>query len=216
MPTTLLFDLDGTLIDSSASILAAMSGALTREGIDPVVPLDESLIGPPLRQTLSRITDCGDLEVIERLAAHFREVYDTVGYRQTRVYPGVDDSLCTLAASGSRMFIVTNKRIYPTRLILEMLGWTDLFSGIYTLDSVSPAAASKGVLIAQLMREHSILAHDACLIGDTPEDAQAAHDNGLRFVGVSWGYGLFAPDVLRDRPLLNDGAEIARLRCMGR
>lgn len=211
MPTTLLFDLDGTLIDSSASILLTMAGALAREGIDPIMSLDESLIGPPLRQTLTRISGCADPRVIERLAVYFREVYDTVGYRQTQVYPGVDDALRTLAASGCRLFIVTNKRIHPTRLILEMLGWTNLFSGIYALDAISPAASSKGALVTRLLDEEKILAQDACLIGDTPEDAQAARENGLRFVGVTWGYGKFAADCFRDREILGNPMDMTRL-----
>lgn len=87
MSRALLFDLDGTLIDSSASILAALASALDREGRAPAALLDASLIGPPLRATLRQIAGSEEHDVIERLGGYFRENYDTVGYRQTQPYP---------------------------------------------------------------------------------------------------------------------------------
>lgn len=211
MPNILLFDLDGTLIDSAPSILHTFATALARAGIAPVVPLDQSLIGPPLHVTLSRIASIEDADTVEHLANFFREEYDTSGYLKTLVYPSVDETLRSLALSGSTMFIVTNKRIHPTLRILDMLDWTALFAGIYALDSVSPVFTSKSALIRWLLEKHDIPGQDACLIGDTPDDAQAAHENGLQFIGVSWGYGRFSPDVLRDLVVLDNAAAIARL-----
>lgn len=211
MPQTLLFDLDGTLIDSSASILAALASALDREGRVPVAPLDQSLIGPPLRTTLRRIAGCEDPELIERLADHFLENYDTVGYRQTQPYPGVDAALRTLAAHGHALFIVTNKRIRPTSRILDLLNWTKLFTGAYALDVLDPVAPSKSALIRWVLATHAIDPTTACLIGDTPEDAQAAADNELRFIGVRWGYGRFSPEASCDMTMLENAANIADL-----
>jgi phosphoglycolate phosphatase len=212
MLSTVLFDLDGTLIDSSTSILGAFANALAREEISPVAPIDQALIGPPLRISLSRIAGTEDPDLIERLASSFRAVYDTAGYLETAVYPGIDEALRTLSLSGCKMFIVTNKRIYPTRLILDMLRWSSLFSGVYALDAIAPAAPSKGALIRNVLARHSVFRDDACLVGDTPEDAFAAQENDLQFYGATWGYGRFPPSDFPAVSLLHTPSDIGHLR----
>ena len=120
-PQAILFDFDGTLIDSARSILAGFELALTREGLQPAVPLAPSLIGPPLPKTLATLAGTEDPAVIMKLTAAYREAYDGGGYRQTEVYPGVTSMLEGLAEHRISLHIVTNKRIVPTRLILDHL-----------------------------------------------------------------------------------------------
>jgi phosphoglycolate phosphatase len=189
MAKSLLFDLDGTLIDSSPSILASLAAALESSSLEPVVPLTPSLIGPPLYQTLARITGCEDAEIIHRLASRFREDYDSEGYKKTVVYPGIDAVLRDLSAAGNVLFIVTNKRIVPTKLILEMLNWMGLFGSIHALDSGPLMFSSKSYLVEHILGKYAINPADAVLIGDSQNDADAARANGLRFIGVAWGYG---------------------------
>ncbi|MDP2795496.1 MAG: HAD hydrolase-like protein [Sulfurisoma sp.] len=93
MPIHLLFDLDDTPIDSAPSMLASMSAALMKCGITPIIPLDKSLIGPPLRDTLQRVTGIDNAERIESLVNAFKTHYDTDGYRETMVYPGIGAAL---------------------------------------------------------------------------------------------------------------------------
>ena len=193
MAQHLLFDLDGTLIDSSASILASFSAALTISGIEPAVSLSPALIGPPVRQTLARIAGSDDPDLIDRLFHHFRQEYDKEGYRKTLVYPGIDTVLRGLAKAGKSMYIVTNKRAVPTLLIMDMFGWTGLFKSIHALDAGSHQFAGKSDLVGHLIDEHSMDSADVMLIGDTAEDSEAAHQNNLRFYGVAWGYGGLTP-----------------------
>jgi phosphoglycolate phosphatase len=211
MPAGVLMDLDGTLIDSSPSILAAFEMALRCVGVAPVVPLDSSLIGPPLRATLQRITGRADPALLDELALRFRESYDSTGYRQTRVYPGIADSLRALADGPCELFIVTNKRILPTGRIIDMLGWAQYVTGIYALDSTTPPFANKAELIRYLLQKHGINAADACLVGDTAADAEAALAAAVAFLGVRWGYGDFRDLRHESLTLVDEPAELRTL-----
>jgi phosphoglycolate phosphatase len=185
----LLFDLDGTMIDSSASILASFAEAFEKSGIKPAVPLSPILIGPPVRQTLARIAGSDDIDLIDRLFQLFREDYDNQGYLRTLAYPGIDGVLRRLSETGKTLFVVTNKRVVPTTKILRMFGWVDLFKGIHALDTGPIMFSCKADMIRYLLQKYAIDPATAVLVGDTTEDAEAAHANNLPFHGVAWGYG---------------------------
>jgi phosphoglycolate phosphatase len=189
MAQNLLIDLDGTLIDSSSSILASFAAALAALSIKPAVPLVPALIGPPIRQTLAKIAGSEDAKLIDRLFQHFRDDYDNLGYQRTLTYPGIDGALSGLSMVGKTLFIVTNKRIVPTMRILTMFGWVELFKEVYALDAGQVRFPSKADMVGHLIKEHAIDPADTLLIGDTAEDAEAACQNNIRFYGVAWGYG---------------------------
>jgi phosphoglycolate phosphatase len=104
--------------------------------------------------------------------------------------------LATLVEHRISLHIVTNKRIAPTRLILEHLGWTAWFEGVYALDALEPAAPHKTALVQQVMRRESLDASRTWMVGDSAEDRSAAEGNGLRFFSATWGYGAAGPDGL--------------------
>jgi phosphoglycolate phosphatase len=122
---TLIFDLDGTLIDSSASILAGFAAALDDLKIAPKLPLTATVIGPPLHETLANLTGSSDAGLIDSLTSSFKNYYDTEGYKATTVFSGVDEMLKQMHAAGAALHIATNKRLLPTHLILKHLGWGD-------------------------------------------------------------------------------------------
>lgn len=188
---TVIFDLDGTLIDSAPSILASFERALERAGMIPSIPLDESLIGPPLHQTLINLTGCSDEAVLDTLVSYFKESYDTEGYKATRVYDGIPELLSTLVSKGIALAIATNKRRIPTLRILEHLGWERYFKLVGTLDTPSPPHAGKGVMLGSLLRELSVSAADSIYLGDKQEDGKAADANQMPFIAAGWGYGVW-------------------------
>ncbi len=188
-PQHILFDLDGTLIDSAPSILAGFGAVVERHGVTPRVPLDSRLIGPPLLPTLERITGIGDPDALKQMATTFKASYDNEGYRHTLVYPGIDAALRALAARAA-LYIVTNKRIHPTRQILDHLGWASLFAGAYAQDAFEPPLPSKAAVIGRVLATHGISPAAALYIGDRAEDGEAATANGLAFAWATWGYGV--------------------------
>lgn len=228
----ILFDLDGTLIDSSPGILASFARVLAAHGLAPVVALDPSIIGPPLADTLRTLSGIGDETLLAALADDFKRDYDSIGYRQTEPYPGVPEGLAALAAAGLRLYIITNKRIVPTRKILDALGLASHFAGVHSRDETTPAAASKAAVVRRVMADRGIRPSGALFVGDTEEDAEAARDNELRFVHATWGYGAIGdgtnkgfglegfgllPDLVRSLPLTEKaGPRPARFRTLKR
>ena len=92
--------------------------------------------------------------------------------------------------------IATNKRIHPTRLILDHLGWLGHFDHIYALDLFSPRLPHKAAMIERLMQDQQIPATQAVYIGDRPEDGHSADANKLPFIAATWGYGSIAPEEM--------------------
>lgn len=195
MPHSVLFDFDGTLIDSAPGILASFDAALQRTGIAPAVPLAASLIGPPLPLTAATLVGRDDPAAVAALIAAFRHDYDEAGYRATAVYEGVPQLLDGLAAAGIALRIVTNKRITPTRRILEHLGWTARFAGVHALDATQPPAPDKPAMVAEVLRSADLPSARTWMVGDSAEDRRAAETNGLRFFAAVWGYGAAATGV---------------------
>jgi phosphoglycolate phosphatase len=195
MPRHILFDLDGTLIDSADAILAGFAQVLKEEGLSPRYPIERSLIGPPLRSTLARLGGVDDPLRLERMAGRFIDWYDEIGYRGSKVYPGIAQMLAQLRQRGFALHIVTNKRLHPTRLILDWLGWGAWFRRVDTQDlRAADPLASKTEVLSRLLREERIASTDAMFVGDRLDDLRAATDNHVPCLVVAWGYG--AGDVL--------------------
>lgn len=211
-PLAILFDFDGTLIDSSQGILNSFQRILVSRGIEPTIPIDHHLIGPPLAQTLMRLTGLRDQEQITTMTIAFKSIYDNEGYQITQPYPALAKTLEHLLKSGQQLFIVTNKRRKPTLQIISLLNLGKYFAGIYTLDSQHPPATNKADLVDHLLAEQRLTNQDCILVGDSGEDAAAAAAHGIPFIAAAYGYGDAARqttypivaqlDVLADLPRL--------------
>ena len=189
----LIFDFDGTIVDSAPAILECFRNILAARGIAPQATLDSRLIGPPLTKTLALLVGNDNPEVLQQLVAEFKQEYDQTGVIATQPYPGILDALQQLRNFGYRLHIATNKRIVPTRLILKQLGVDDYFETIYAVDSQTPAYPSKSAMIAHQLAAQHIASDTACYIGDKFEDGEAADANRLTFLIAGWGYGEWQP-----------------------
>ena len=189
---TIIFDLDGTLVDSAPGIIECFQQTLRVKGIQPIIPLDSRLIGPPLRETLQCLTGISeDDPLLGVLAEEFKSRYDSTASRTTPAYAGITSALKEICAQGIGLHIATNKRIIPTRQIVEHLGWNQFFASIYARDSFSPPLKSKAQLIGCLLQEQAVDYQNAIYVGDTQEDGDAAKQNQIQFWAALWGYGQF-------------------------
>lgn len=193
----ILFDLDGTLIDSAPAILASFREAFARTGMTPARSIDDSVIGPPLVETLHLLSGSDDPALVAGLAEAFKASYDSEGYKATAAFAGVGELLAELAGAGLTLSIATNKRLHPTRLILKHLGWSGHFAHVYALDLFTPRLPDKAAMIARLLADQNIAREQAIYIGDRSEDGESADANGLPFIAVTWGYGSLSADEMR-------------------
>jgi len=185
----LVFDLDGTLVDSTSGIGRALSAAFQSAGRTmPAVDL-RRFIGPPITEIALRIEPSLSETELSAIELSYRSNYDNEGWRDTVVYPAVADTLHALHRLGFRLFILTNKPLLPTSNILEHLGLQKLFVETLARDSRTPRYASKSEMLGDLIDRHDLSSSDTLMIGDASEDQEAARTNGLHFLHVTYGYG---------------------------
>jgi phosphoglycolate phosphatase len=184
----IIFDLDGTLIDSADSILTTFKHAFNSVHIKPYQDLTTDAIGPPLSVTLAQLAGPVNQECLDEIEQLFKAYYDKEGYRQTLAFPGVAEMLEKLASNGWPLYIATNKRISPTRKIISHLGWAAWFCEVYALDSFGPVFADKEELLGYIIQQQNLNPLTTLYIGDRFEDGQAAEFNRMPFVLADWGY----------------------------
>jgi phosphoglycolate phosphatase len=187
--SAIVFDLDGTLIDSSAGIIASLTAAFEATGRQTPSTNLRNVVGPPIRIIVRNVDpSLSDAEIVA-IAGEFRTHYDTIGWRRTVAFEGVVEGLQRLQRAGILLFIVTNKPQKPTVQILELLGLSRVFEGVFSRDNTTPPYASKSAMLADLIAMHGLKATDTAMAGDTAEDEEAAKSNGAHFIHAAYGYG---------------------------
>jgi phosphoglycolate phosphatase len=184
-----IFDLDGTLVNSAPGILSTLNHVVKKHNIRSSGQLSPALIGPPLREMLCGL--CGpcedqDIELIEKT---FKAYYDETGVLETTQYSGITEMLADLSAAGHNLFLATNKRMAPTRLLMKYFLWEKYFLGVYSLDSFEVPMQDKAALLERVMNRHSLLKNETIYIGDRPEDYDASKKCDINFMHATWGYG---------------------------
>jgi phosphoglycolate phosphatase len=189
LPPCILFDLDGTLVESLAGIEDSVRKAFTSCGLTMHVSSLRDLVGPPIRTILSRAGHVLDDQKLDDLEREFRANYDREGWRNSACFPGVPEVLRELRRQGHRLFVVSNKPIHACTRILQNHAILDCFEAIITPDSRSPNYEGKHRMIETLLSERSITPDKCLMVGDTSEDGKAAASAGIRFVWMKYGYG---------------------------
>ena len=184
---TLLFDLDGTLTDSTEGILKCLINAVEKMGFE--VPEDTNkFLGPPIRQSVAEFIGMNE-EQIDEAVRIFRERYSTVGLFENRVYDGIPEMLERLKKAGKRLMVATSKpEVYAVR-ILERFGIAPYFEivGGAELDG---SRDYKHEVIEYVLAKADITDRSRVLmIGDRRQDVLGAHKTGLKCMGILWGYG---------------------------
>lgn len=184
---TLLFDLDGTLTDSTEGILNCLIYAIERMGFE--VPEDTNIfLGPPIRQSFAEFLGMNGEQVDEAVRI-FRERYSDTGLFENRVYDGIPGMLERLKSGGKRLMVATSKpQIYAVR-IFERFGLAQYFEivGGAELDG---SRDYKDEVIEYVLAKAGITDRSTVLmIGDRRQDVLGAHKTDIECMGILWGYG---------------------------
>lgn len=184
---TLLFDLDGTLTDSTEGIVRCLEYALERMGFD--IPEDTNkFLGPPLYRSFAEFCGMNEEQVNEAVRI-FRERYSTVGLFENRVYEGVPEMLKRLRDGGKRIMVATSKpEVYAVR-IFDRFGLSQFFE-IVGGANINGTRNDKDEVIEYVLGKAGISDRSSVLmIGDRRQDVIGAHKTGLKCMGILWGFG---------------------------
>ena len=184
---TLLFDLDGTLTDSTEGIVRCLEYALERMGFD--IPEDTNkFLGPPLYRSFAEFCGMNEEQVNEAVRI-FRERYSTVGLFENRVYEGVPEMLKRLRDGGKRIMVATSKpEVYAVR-IFDRFGLSQFFE-IVGGANINGTRNDKDEVIEYVLEKAGISDRSSVLmIGDRRQDVIGAHKTGLKCMGILWGFG---------------------------
>ncbi len=205
----LIFDLDGTLVDSRLDLTNSVNAMLRHYG-RPELPCEliSTYIGDGAPMLVRRaLGDPDDQKFVDEALLFFLAYYREHKLDNTYVYEGVKESLQTIcqARNGEvRMAVLSNKPVNPSRAIVEALGLGEFFFQVYGGNSFPTKKPDpQGAL--QLLKEVGVKAGEAAMIGDSANDVMTAKNAGMYSVGLSYGLSPASlekvpPDVLLDRP----------------
>jgi phosphoglycolate phosphatase len=199
----LLFDLDGTLVDSVPDLTRALSALLAELGAAPltaaeVVPMVGDGVGPLVARALAARSLPPDANGVR--VERFLALYEAAPATLTRPYPGVPETLSRLGRDGWRLGLVTNKPERATRLLLTQLALAPFFETVIGGDTTPWKKPDKRPLLAAL---EALGAEGGIFVGDNENDAAAAHEAGLPLVLLRYGYARRPVETLGAAALLD-------------
>lgn len=187
--TTVLFDLDGTLTDPAAGLIASFKYALDKMGVDYGEP--ESLkrfIGPPLYSEWRRVFSFSEDEA-DRALKSFREYYAEYGWWNNKIYDGIKELLSHLKAAGLTLAVATSKPEIFAKKVLHLFEIDVFFDFIGAADTDRTRDKKNEVIDYVFANIGEEKRKDAILVGDRLYDAEGAKETGIDSLGVLWGHG---------------------------
>lgn len=185
----LLFDLDGTLVDSRPGIIACIQHSLRENGMS--VPPAENLswcIGPPLRESFTKLVGEDSPRLFESVVQKYFDCYSASGIFECEIYPEIEDTLAILQAREHTLHVATSKVETYAKRIIEHFGLGRYFTSVNGSE-LDGTRANKAELIAHVLKQQHLSTTDAVMIGDREHDMIGAKKNGIAAIGALWGYG---------------------------
>ena len=187
---SVLFDLDGTLTNSLPGIARSIQHVLRILGAGAAIPSEHDLrwcVGPPLRDLFQRLLITTDQSVIEQAVKLYIERYERIGFRESRVFPGVPEMLAAVAPNR-RLILVTSKLTESAEKVLAEFSLRHYFEGVYGTDHHGKPS-DKSELVQTALKNHQCQPATTAIVGDRHHDITAGKTNHLFTIGVTYGYG---------------------------
>jgi phosphoglycolate phosphatase len=184
---TIFFDLDGTLTDPKPGITRSIRYALQKLDQADILTEDELTwcIGPPLRSSFVKML--GE-DSADRAVALYRERFSDIGLYENRVYDGIGAVLTTLRQSGHRLFVATSKAHVFADRIIDHFELRPHFERVFGAE-LDGTRSDKSHLLAYALKETATDPANSLMIGDRSHDMVGAGNNGIKGIGVLYGYG---------------------------
>lgn len=208
----LIFDLDGTLIDSAPDIHAAANKVFSAKGLSPF-PFESvrgfigNGVGVLIHRLLASRNLAGDTRLHAELVENFISLYEEA-FDLTQLYPGVAEALTSLATAGHPLAICTNKPEGPARAALRHFGLQPLFPVVIGGDSLAQRKPDPAPLLAAVA---ALGGGRALFVGDSEVDAETAHAAGIPLALYTGGYRKAAADSLEARVVFDHHAALPGL-----
>lgn len=182
-----IFDLDGTLIDSAEDIANSVNEVRAQLALAPLpIPVIESYIGNGVRVLLERALDGCDPDVLERGNDAYLPIYRRRLLDKTKPYPGVSSALERLAAPGRTLAVLTNKPVLESVMILEGLNLDRHFASVYGGDSF-PRKKPDPTGVYRLIEQAGAQPSETLFVGDSSVDLETARNAGVACCLVTYG-----------------------------
>ena len=194
-----IFDIDGTLLDTSEGLLASTIYMINQLGFS--MPEEEvllSFVGPRIQDSVQRVFGLHG-EQLKKATDIFRNHYKEKDVLRARPYEGIYDVLSALKKHGIHITAATNKRQDFTDELMERYKFSQYIEGVYGTDMMSKLRKTD-LIHKCLDRFPECCIKEAVMIGDSDYDAQAAYEVGIDFVGVTYGFGFSAAGDVADWP----------------
>jgi phosphoglycolate phosphatase len=189
---TIVFDLDGTLVDTAPDLISALNFVLDREGLPPVpLALARNMIGAGARKLIERGLELegrtASVEDIDRLTADFIDYYAAHIADESRPFDGLESTLDDLAARGFRLAVCTNKLEWLSKRLLDELGLSPRFAAICGADTFGVSKPDPAILRQTVALAGGNLG-TSIMVGDAGPDVGVARRAGVPVIGVTFGY----------------------------
>jgi phosphoglycolate phosphatase len=191
-PRIVVFDLDGTLVDTAPDLINALNFVLDREGLPPV-PLHaaRNMIGQGARKLIERGLElegrAASVADITRLTKDFIDYYAAHIADASRPFEGLESALDELSARGFRFAVCTNKLEWLSKLLLDQLGLSSRFAAICGADTFGVSKPDPVILRETVARAGGLIT-GAIMVGDAGPDIGVARRAGIPVIGVEFGY----------------------------
>jgi phosphoglycolate phosphatase len=192
LPLTIVFDLDGTLIDTAPDLIDTLNRILARHDVKPVA-FDQArtLIGAGVKPLLERALATRDIrlapDALDALFAEYIQLYAAHIADRSRPFPGLEDALDVLAASGYRLAVCTNKLEWLSVRLLDALKLAPRFVTIIGQDTFGIRKPDPEILRRTIARAGGGI-DTAVMVGDSTTDVATARNAGVPVIAVDFGY----------------------------
>lgn len=189
----IIFDLDGTILNSSKDVMLCLEEAFKLENLTiDKSRLTSNIIGPPLNVMVKTILPEIQEEKIQNVVDNYNKIYNSEKYDFSTLYEGIYDLLKALKKAGKKIFLATNKpNISMPRLIKKynLNMFKEICSFDQNVNELNGKILSKSEMIQSILEKNNLNKDKTVMIGDALGDIKAAKDNGIVSVGALWGYG---------------------------